>query len=220
MPRLFILSPAFSGGARARMLENPRAGFALAHRLQRGEAVPLAEVFSFLSGLYFRGKVAYARRFAMPPPALPGGWVITSNKGLVPMEEAVTLEQIRAFGAVPIDAEDPRYVEPMEQSCAQLRDLAPRGSQMILLGSVSTKKYTPLLLEAFGRDLFFPVDFIGRGDMSRGSLLLRSAVEGTELAYAPVQGALLKGKRPPRLTPRRWGYSIWSGSDNSKESSP
>ena len=41
------------------MLWSARARFELAQKLQRGEKVPLGEVFSFLSGLYFRGKLAY-----------------------------------------------------------------------------------------------------------------------------------------------------------------
>jgi hypothetical protein len=40
--------------------------------------------------------------------------------------------------------------------------------------------------------------------MSRGGLLLRCAADRTELSYIPVQGAVRKGKRPPKLEPRRY----------------
>ena len=45
--------------------------------------------------------------------------------------------------------------------------------------------------------------FVGRGDMSRGGLLLRHASNGVELDYAPIAGAVLHGKRPPKLPPLR-----------------
>jgi hypothetical protein len=45
-------------------------------------------------------------------------------------------------------------------------------------------------------------DFIGRGDMSRGGLLLRAARAGSELPYPPVQGTPRRGARAPRLPPR------------------
>jgi hypothetical protein len=58
-----------------------------------------------------------------------------------------------------------------------------------------------VLLEIFGGRLMFPIDFVGRGDMSRGGLLLRRAVDGDELNYVPVAGAVLHGARPPKLPP-------------------
>jgi hypothetical protein len=51
----------------------------------------------------------------------------------------------------------------------------------------------------FGRRLVFPSTFVGRGDMSRGGLLLRHARDGRELEYEPVVGAVRHGKRPPKL---------------------
>ncbi len=70
----------------------------------------------------------------------------------------------------------------------------------VLLGSVASAKYTAPLLEVFGERLLFPVDFVGRGDMSRGGLMLRHARSGIELPYVPVRGAQLHGTRPPRLS--------------------
>jgi hypothetical protein len=70
---------------------------------------------------------------------------------------------------------------------------------VVLLGSIATGKYVDTLIESLGPRLLFPSDFVGRGDMSRGGLLLRSAREGRELDYIPVAGALRRGKRPPKL---------------------
>jgi hypothetical protein len=70
-----------------------------------------------------------------------------------------------------------------------------------LRGSVATGKYLDVLLEALGDRLRFPVAFVGRGDMSRGALLLRAARSAEELEYALVRGAVRHGPRPPRLEP-------------------
>ena len=58
-----------------------------------------------------------------------------------------------------------------------------------------------MLTAIFGERLRFPIDFVGRGDMSRGGLLLRKASEGVELPYEAVLGAVLHGARPPKLPP-------------------
>ena len=71
----------------------------------------------------------------------------------------------------------------------------------MLLGSVASPKYTDILTGIFGSRLRFPLAFVGRGDMSRGGLLLRRAQEGTELDYVPIAGAVLHGARPPKLPP-------------------
>src|ERR1700682_5150905 len=65
--KVFLLSPANSSGIRAGMLFNANSQFELAQRLRNG-SVPLGEVFSFISGLYFRSKLAYAEQFKNPPP--------------------------------------------------------------------------------------------------------------------------------------------------------
>src|SRR5215203_2835314 len=61
-PRVFLLSPARLDGARARMLFHPVTMFPVARALRSTEGAPIGDVFSFLSGLYFRGKLAYAKR--------------------------------------------------------------------------------------------------------------------------------------------------------------
>src|SRR5687767_671116 len=186
------------------MIFSPRAGFALARRLQRGESATLGEVFTFLSGLYFRGKIAYARAFAKCEPGQCGIWVITTNRGLLNVDEPITLEELREFSDVDIDHLDPRYRKPLERSAKRIRSQLGAEVEVVLLGSISTKKYVDCLLDVFGVQLKFPIDFVGRGDMSRGGLLLRSAVDAQELEYASVLGATRRGKRPPKLTPRRY----------------
>ncbi|HYE30948.1 MAG TPA: hypothetical protein VEH27_05955 [Methylomirabilota bacterium] len=208
--RIFILSPANSGGERARLLFNPRARFELAHRLQAGEAVPIGEIFSFLSGLYFRGKHAYAARFASPPRGVPGSLVITTNRGLLPADLPITLQELDAFAKVDIDPADPAYLQPLLRSAEALKEHAPKA-QCVLLGSIGTKKYAEVLMEIFGEALHFPVEFVGRGDMSRGGLLLRKVAEGVELEYVPVRGAIRHGQRPAKLAPRSWGYRVTEG---------
>jgi len=189
------------------MLFNPKAGFALAQSLQRGEPHAVAEIFSFLSGLYFRGKCAYAKAFARPPRGKSGGWVITPSRGLLPLEEPIQLAELREFASVPIDEDEPRYTGPLRAAAARLA--AYRDTEFVLLGSISTGKYVTVLLEALGDRLLFPSDFVGRGDMSRGGLLLRSVRDEAELSYTRVRGALLRGARPPKLAPQTWVGTPW-----------
>jgi hypothetical protein len=64
---------------------------------------------------------------------------------------------------------------------------------------VATGKYLDVLLDVVGERLLFPTDFVGRGDMSRGALLLRAARERTELAYEPALTAVRRGRRPAKV---------------------
>src|SRR5262245_57027077 len=104
MPQVFLLSPARCDGRRAALVMNPKAEFPLAERLRAPAGVPIGEVFSFLSGLYFRGKVAYANRFADPPRGTPPSLVITTDRGLVPPDLDVTRDDLVAFSKVDIGA--------------------------------------------------------------------------------------------------------------------
>jgi hypothetical protein len=195
--KIFLLSPAKINGVRAGFLLNPRASFALAVQFHR-EGLPLAEIFSFASGLYFRGKITYARHFSA---SSDGGLirVITSNAGLVAPTRVVTPKELSAFGAVDIHEDNPRYHAPLRGDARALaKRLEPDGIA-ILLGSIATAKYRDVLLEAFGGRLVFPTDFVGRGDMSRGGLLLQAARTNRELPYTPVAGAIFHGKRAPRI---------------------
>ncbi len=199
---MFLLSPASSTGKRAQALLGPGASFELAVRV-RAEGAPLGEVFSFLSALYFRGKLTYAQRFATPPHACPGVFVITPDRGLVPPDTAIAVRDLRAFAKVGIDAANPSYAVPLREHAQALRDRLGADAEIVLLGSIATPKYVEVLGEAFGRALLFPGDFVGRGDMSRGGLLLRAARDGVELGYRPVDGAERRGSRPAKLPSRR-----------------
>jgi hypothetical protein len=196
--RIFLLSPANAGGQRAAMLFREGAAFDLALRL-RTTGVPIGEAFAFISELYFRGKLAYSQAFAAPPPDLPGAFVITSGMGLVPPETIVTIGHLRQSAGIPIDAADPRYREPLERGCRTLVELAGPDCDYILLGSVATVKYLAPMIAVFGDRLLFPEEFIGRGDMSRGGLMLRCARSGQELTYKPLGNLTKHGPRPPRL---------------------
>jgi hypothetical protein len=202
MTRTFLLSPAYAGGRRARMLLSEQAQFDLAQRLRIGDGVSLGEVFTFLSGLYFRGKLAYANVFARPDTSRV--LVITPTRGLVAAATPITLVDLREFAEVNIGADDPRYRKPLERDLRRLvRQLTPR-CEVVLLGSIATGKYVSVLLDILRDRVHFPAEFVGRGDMSRGGLLLRCAVDGIELDYIPVHGAVRTGKRPPKLEPRRY----------------
>jgi hypothetical protein len=204
MSRTFLLSPAYAGGRRAQMIMNERAQFDLARRLRSENRPTLGEVFTFLSGLYFRGKLAYANVFAQPAPMTSGVLVITPNRGLLPAAAPIGLEDLRDFGTVDIDEDDPRYRRPLERDLKKLAKKLTPNCEVVLLGSVATGKYVDILLAHFGKRLRFPADFVGRGDMSRGGLLLRCAVDRNELPYISVAGAVRKGKRPAKLEPRRY----------------
>jgi hypothetical protein len=196
--RVFLLSPAHSGGPRARILLNPEASFDVARRLRGPDGAPLGEVFSFLSGLYFRGKLAYARVFGGSSEPL----VITAGDGLVPADTRVDAARLLAYASVAVDARDKRYLEPLLRDAAGLATREP-SVEVVLLGSIASGKYVEPLLGIFGDRLVFPSTFVGRGDMSRGGLLLRAVDGRHELDYAPVRGAVRHGPRPERLTPRR-----------------
>jgi hypothetical protein len=197
--RVFLLSPAHCGGERAGLLFRNDADFDLARRVRRPPGVPLGEVFSFLSGLYFHGKLAYAQAFGAPPPGAAPVYVITPNEGLRRADELVNLARLRAFSRVDIDADDARYHRPLRRDALRLAAALDPTGEVVLLGSVATGKYVDPLTEALGDRLRFPADFVGRGDMSRGGLLLRCVRAGRELAYVPVAGAVRRGGRPARL---------------------
>ena len=183
-------------------LLSPRAQFDLAVRLREGHAAPIGDIFQFLSGLYFRGKLAYARAFAAPPPELPSGvFVITTGAGLVDADTPVTGDAIRSFAGVDISASNAAYRNPLERTARSILEEGGGDMEVVLLGSIASGKYADVLGPIFGERLLFPPAFVGRGDMSRGGLMLRAAAAGQELEYVPVAGAVRRGARPPKLTP-------------------
>jgi hypothetical protein len=183
-----------------------RASFDLAVRLRGRTGAPIGEVFSFLSGLYFRGKLVYARAFARPPDpdsivAGAGVFVITPTAGLRSADTPVTVDALRAFADVDVAAANPKYRRPLERSAKAIAsDIGPECN-VVLLGSIASSKYVDVLQGIFRERLLFPADFVGRGDMSRGGLLLRCVAAQQELRYIPVAGAVRHGQRPPKLDP-------------------
>jgi hypothetical protein len=156
-------------------------------------------VATYLSSLYFRGKLAYALAFATSPAGCSGQYVITPNRGLICASTRITLADLESFALVPIDPGEPRYVEPLVEAAKRVRDRLGKDGEVVLLGSVATGKYVECLLPIFGEALKFPAEFVGRGDMSRGGLMLRCVTAGEELTYIRVQDAIRRGKRPPKL---------------------
>ena len=201
MRRIFLLSPASTSGRRAQLLFNERATFELALALRSGGA-SVGDTFSFLSGLYFRGKLAYARAFAQPPRKVPSVLVITPDRGLVSPDLLITLKDLHAFSQSPVDVSNPKYCGPLERDARAIDEAVQSKVEVVLLGSIATGKYCDVLLNVFGERLVFPEEFVGRGDMSRGGLMLRCVDAMTELKYIPVAGTERKGQRPPKLNPR------------------
>jgi len=204
--RLFLLSPANCSGTRAKQVLSPNAQFALACDLRSPKGAMLGDIFAFISGLYFRGKLAYATRFAAPPdPDNPivgcGVHVITPNAGLRSPDTYVTQRAVRAFAGGDVHQDNAAYRRPLEKSARVLLREAGSDCEVVLLGSVASPKYVDVLMHIFGDRLTFPIDFVGRGDMSRGGLLLRCVKSSEELEYAPLRGAIRHGRRPAKLGP-------------------
>lgn len=190
MLTVFLLSPANCAGTRAQLLLKSQTS-PLTTRLANGGA-PLGEVFTFMSSLYFRGKLAYATRFGR-------AYVITPGRGLVPADVLIRVEDLRTMATVEVDEAVPAFRAPLVRDATALNRNLGSTDRVVLLGSVATAKYVGPLLEVFGERLHFPATFVGRGDMSRGGLMLRCAKAGTPLDYVPVRGAVLHGPRPPKL---------------------
>jgi hypothetical protein len=211
-PKVFLLSPASATGRRALQLAAPRASFAAAGRLRSPEGLPIGEAFCFMSALYFRGKLAYARRFASAwpePPVLPEQTgcgdersgersrvdlervpeagsilIIAPGFGLVSPEWPLTAERLRRLARTPVDPARRVYSAPLRRHARELASRLPAAARIVLLGSIATGKYLDLLLPILGERLLFPRAFAGTGDMRRGAMMLRAAASGEELEYA------------------------------------
>jgi hypothetical protein len=183
MNRVFLLSPANCNGLRARRILHPTARSDLARRLRSREGAPLGEVFTFISVLYFRGKLAYARTFARPPSNGTGILIITPTAGLLPHDAMVRISRLRGFRRVPIDVTNKLYRYSLLRALRKLAVEIGPHCEVVLLGSIATRKYLDVLVRVFADQLRVPAEFIGRGDMSRGALLLRSVKENRELDY-------------------------------------
>ena len=206
-PRVFLLSPARLDGARGKLLFHPATLFPIARALRTRDGCAIGEVFRFVSGLYFRGKLAYASAFARPPKGAEwmrgGALVITQNRGLLPAETRVCLEHLEAFASTDIHANEPSFRKPFERDASLVAEALGGDGEAVLLGSIASAKYIDPLVSVLGERLLFPTDFVGRGDMSRGGLLLRCVDERRELEYSAVTGAARRGSRPAKLAPQR-----------------
>jgi hypothetical protein len=188
MNRVFLISPANCNGQRAQWILKRDSRSEIAQRLRRTEGVPLGEVFSFLSALYFRGKLAYARAFACPPAEGPGVLIITPSAGLLPHDTAIRLSKLRGFGRVPISKKNALYRRSLLRDVKKLAAAVGPGCEIVLLGSIASGKYLDILTRALGEQLRVPADFVGMGDMQRGALLLRCVQENRELNYIGIAG--------------------------------
>ena len=197
MTTLFLLSPARCGGVRAAQLAASRTS-PLGKELRAGTAA-LGDVFAWLSALYFRGKLAYARAFDAPSPGSPGALVMAPGLGLRTPETAIDAQALREMGTVEVESD--AFVAKLHADALRVSRDISAGTNVVLLGSIATGKYVDTLIEVFGARLMFPALFVGRGDMSRGGVMLRAARSGDELEYAMVAGAQRRGTRPPKLPP-------------------
>lgn len=183
---IFLLSPASLRGVRARQLTSKRSRFAAAVAYRSPEGVPVADAFTFMSALYFRGKIAYSRTFERPPAGGGGTFVITPGFGLVPPDWRLDPERMRRLRRVAVDPSLRSYRVPLERDARDLATNLGEEGRVVLLGSIATGKYVDVLLPIFGRRLLFPRVFAGIGDMSRGALMLRAAASGKELEYVTL----------------------------------
>jgi len=179
-----------------------RSSFPLARQL-RDQGASLGDLFSFMSGLYFRGKLTYSTSFARPPLDLPGTLIVTPGRGLRTPDEILTIDDLKKIAEVEVDERNPKYRGPLEQDARRIAESMSMDCEAVFLGSVATSKYLEILGAAFGSRLRFPADFVGRGDMSRGGLMLRCVDNGEELTYVEIEGAVRHGPRPPKLPKRK-----------------
>jgi hypothetical protein len=188
--KIFLLSPANLGGTRAQQLMSPRASFDAAVQYRSPDGVPIADAFAFMSALYFRGKIAYARRFASPSTRVDGNgiFVITPGFGLVPSDWRITAERMKKLRATDIDVAKRSYAKPLRDHASVIAEAlrAEPDAQVVLLGSIASGKYVDILLPIFREKLLFPAAFAGLGDMARGGLMLRAARESHELLYTTL----------------------------------
>ena len=128
--------------------------------------------------------------------------MISPCEGLRFLHERITRERLLDWAQVSIDEDNPRFTAPLLAHAAALEQSLQDRARFVLLGSVATDKYVRPLGQVLGERLLFPREFVGRGDMSRGSLMLRAARAGAELEYAPVASAARHGPRAAGVSSR------------------
>src|SRR3989442_15426538 len=136
MLTVFLLSPASCSGTRAQLLLRSRTS-PLTARLANGGA-PIGEVFTFMSSLYFRGKLAYANAFGAPPRGGSGSLGIAPGRGLMGADARIRLMELQDMAEIPVDEDEPRYREPLVQHAMALEPALGPDGRAVLLGSVAT----------------------------------------------------------------------------------
>jgi hypothetical protein len=181
-PKVFLLSPASLTGVRARQMTSKAAQFAVARLYRSPGGVAIEDAFAFMSALYFRGKIAYARHFGEKG----GIFVIAPGFGLVPAGWTIDPERMKKLRRTKVDVNSPAYRKPLEHDARQLAATLEEDGKVVLLGSVATGKYVDVLRPILGERLLFPASFAGLGDMSRGAIMLRAVRSGEELEYTTL----------------------------------
>ena len=184
--RVFLLSPATAHGPKASTLVEDPPRTPAARRLHMPGGMTLGALFTHLSGLYFTGKLAYAREFANAPSGLGsrGIHVVTFTHGLLDPETMVDPDMLRLFRAAGTSEPGGMQREQLEASARELaRALGDTECDVILLGSVHSTKYTEILEPIFGERLRVPRDLVRRGHLQRGGLLLECVQSRRELDY-------------------------------------
>src|SRR2546425_12738272 len=110
MLTVFLLSPASCSGTRAKLLLRSRTS-PLTARLANGGA-PIGEVFTFMSSLYFRGKLAYANAFGAPPRGGSGSLGIAPGRGLMGADVLIRLMDLQDMGGIPVRRKGPASRQP------------------------------------------------------------------------------------------------------------
>lgn len=206
MQKIFLLSPASTSGIRAKQLMSPRAKSETALMYRSEEGVPIAMAFTYMSALYFRGKIAYALHFADPPESLGGhgSYVIAPGFGLVPPDWRVTEQRMKTLRKTDVDMKDRVYVRTLRKTAEELASQLDSDVPVVLLGSVATGKYVDILRPIFGDQLRFPKAFAGLGDMSRGGLMLRAVRADKELEYTTLDAPRHRGPGGTGKMPTEW----------------
>ena len=186
-----------AAAARGLRLIDGSSASSLAQQLQTESGAPLCEVFAFLSSLYFRGKLAYARAFARPPHAMRGVFIVTPGAGLCTKRRLSPRRPRRVCGGRG-RSRNPHFVAPLLRDVQAL--VASASSTRASCCSAASLRQVRRAAAAGVRErLLFPADFVGRGDMSRGGLCCAPRAKASELDYLPVLGATRHGPRAARL---------------------
>lgn len=212
---VFLLSPASVKGLRAKQMMSPRSNSEAGKLYRSAEGVPVAMAFTYMSALYFRGKIAYALHFAKHADI----FVIAPGFGLVPPAWRITEERMKLLCKTDIDVRVKNYRKPLERDAKALAETLGPDDRVVLLGSVATGKYVDILLPIFGEKLRFPAMFAGLGDMSRGGILLRAARADRELEYTPLSAPRHKLSNDPVEIAREWARNVSSSPMGRKKSS-